>query len=85
MQIIIKLPQYLILVLLLSEDYKLRTFILNSNNILLDLRDLKANLSSLVRLKKNLKIGRLEDVILHIVEEYFCFQKNGFWREPLRS
>ena len=32
-----------------------------------------------------LKIGRLEHVIIHIVEEYFCFQKNGFWREPLGS
>ena len=38
------------MILLLTEDNEPRTFILNSNNILLDLRDLKANLSSLVSL-----------------------------------
>ena len=27
----------------------------------------------------------LEDVILHIVEEYFYFRKNGFWRQLLGS
>ena len=77
MQIIIKLPSYLILALLLTEDNKPRTFIFNSNNILLDLRDLKANLSSLVSL--SLEVLKLAGLKMSIFTLFRNTSTSGKW------